>query len=60
MPAEPVLPYNGTGENGAGCFYPVSRFRQSRRTAKIQPVKGLRCGDFFYVVPAAEKILPGP
>ena len=41
-PAEPLLPYNGADGNGGGSFAPVPRFRQSRDTAKIQPVKGLR------------------
>jgi len=35
--AEPVLPYNGTGENGGQDALPVPSFRQGRRTAKIQP-----------------------
>jgi len=38
-------------------LFPV--FGKAAGRQKIQPVNGLRCGDFFCVAPAAEKILPG-
>ena len=44
--AEPVLPYNGVGENGADFSLSVPRFRQDNDTAKIRPVKGVRVEIF--------------
>jgi len=58
-PAEPVLPYNGTGENGAGCFLSCSPFSAGPQDGNNPAGQGFKGGDFFCVAPAAEKILPG-
>jgi len=59
-PAEPVLSYNGTGENGGRMFLSCSPFSAGPQDGKNPACQGFKGGDFFCGAPAAEKILPGP
>jgi len=46
-PAEPVLPYNGTGENGAGCFLSCSPFSAGPQDGNNPAGQGFKVWRFF-------------